>query len=143
MLAGDVPRDCRQRRSLVQFLVQSPAPCVDLESPQTHRALERHLAGDLDAPGITGPDIPVVRSERRLVTRLIATWDHRAADPETNYAMYCGIRYDSKIGNHECWAIFADTELSLLGAGLVDGNDHAYRQAGAELGLRLLWAGRR
>ena len=137
MLAGDVPRDWRARRSLAQFLIQSPTPFVDIESPQTHRALEHHLAGELDALGIANLDVSAVRSERRLVTRLIATWAYRAADPETNYAMYCGIRYVSKIGNHECWAIFEGTELSLLGAGPIDGNDHAYRQAGAELGLRL------
>ncbi|MEX5295681.1 hypothetical protein QYM41_10405 [Kocuria sp. CPCC 205268] len=78
-----------------------------------------------------------MRSERRLLTRLIATWAYRAADPKSNYAMYCGIRDVSKIGHHECWAIFEVAELSLLGAGPIDGNDHTYRQAGAELGLRL------
>lgn len=137
MLAGDVPRDWRERRSLAQFLIQSPAPFVDIESPQTHRALEHHVASGLHTLGIANLDVSVVRSERRLLTRLIATWAYRAADPETSYAMYCGIRYVSKIGNHECWAIFEGTELSPLGTEPIHGNDPAYRQAGTELGLHL------
>ncbi|MFI7481892.1 RES domain-containing protein [Kocuria sp. M1R5S2] len=137
MLAGDVPRDWREKRSLAQFLVQSATPFVDVESPQTHRALEHHLASELAGLGVANLDISAVRSERRLLTRLIATWVYRAADPNTDYAMYCGIRYVSKIGNQECWAVFEGTELSLLGATPIDGNDRAYRQAGGQLGLRL------
>ena len=100
-----------------------------VEGRPLHGALEHHLTGDLDALGVPHLDVSVVRSEHRLLTRLIATCAYRAAAPETNYAMYSSIRYVSKIGNHECWAIFEGTELPLLDTGPIDGNDHAYRVA--------------
>lgn len=106
MTAGAVPADWRANRRLASLSLTDPAPFVDLENPLLWPVLEQVLADELAALEVTNLDISVLRGPNRRLTRLIATWSYLQDDPKTEIPRYGGIRYLSKLGSHECWAIF-------------------------------------
>lgn len=115
MTAGSVPAAWRDANVKAQLTLTSPAPFVDIEDPCTWPILEDRLAAELAMWGINNIDVSVVRGPRRLVTRLFATWAYLEADPATGDPRYSGIRYLSKFGDHECWALFDATAFDATG----------------------------
>lgn len=110
MVSGNLPADWRDHRRIIGFAVPGGLPFLDVEAPETHTALTRVLGPDLDALGVAVLDVPTVRSERRLVTRLIATWAY-LEELVDHSPRYSGIRFVSKLGDHECWALFEGTPV--------------------------------
>ncbi len=134
MTAGSLPADWREHRRLHSFTIRNGLPFVDVDDTRSHTALTHHLAGDLAALGYSNLDVSVVRSEHRLLTRLIATWVYLQEDSSGTPA-YSGIRFVSKLGDHECWALFEGVPVADIQSTLIPLPD--LRQACDSLGI---WA---
>jgi hypothetical protein len=63
-------------------------------------------------------DVSTVRGSNRLLTRAIASWAYHATD-ESDEAKYSGIKYVSRLGHHECWAVFDGTPIQMLGTAVI------------------------
>jgi hypothetical protein len=106
--------DWRAARVLRTLETVEPLPFVDIENPITHTYLTEHAPAILIAFGLQHLDVPAVRGPSRLLTRGLATWIYQARDRD-GAPLYGGIRYVSKLGDYECWAIFDGTEVHPLG----------------------------
>lgn len=112
MNVGSVPADWRLRRVKTRVLCQEPLPFVDVEDPSTLATLGDVLAKDLAALDIEQPlDVSLMRGRNRLVPRLVSRWAY-IQQREDGTPRYSGIRYESKLGGWECWAIFDGTRLA-------------------------------
>lgn len=96
-------------RRVFSFSLAASVPFVDVESQQTWTVLDGVLARQLDAP----IDVAAVRWPNRPLTRAIAYWAYTQVDDDGD-GLYAGIRYMSRLGDYECWAVFdgADVEDS-------------------------------
>jgi hypothetical protein len=111
MNVGSVPADWRLRRVKTRVICQEPLPFVDVEDPRTLATLGELLAKDLAALDIEQPlDVSLMRGRNRLVPRLVSRWAY-VQQNEDGTPRYSGIRYESKLGGWECWAIFDGTRL--------------------------------
>lgn len=115
MNVGSVPADWRLRRVKTRVICQEPLPFVDVEDPRTLATLGELLAKDLAALDIQQPlDVSLMRGRNRLVPRLVSRWAY-VQQNEDGTPRYSGIRYESKLGGWECWAIFDGTRLGQAG----------------------------
>jgi hypothetical protein len=126
VLPGQVPASWFTTRRLRTFDVIGSLPFVDLESPATHTHLTEKAAPVLLHQGLENLDIPAVRGPSRLLTRAIASWIYSQTD-EHGHALYAGIRYVSRLGDFECWAIFDGTPVELRSSIEVDPGDPALK----------------
>lgn len=108
MAVGSVPADWRVRRVKVKGVVDTSLAVVDLMSPETHEELNNRLASVLDDQGLSLIDVSSVTSMNRILTRAIASQIYAEQDPITGEPLYAGIRYISKLGLFDCWALFGD-----------------------------------
>lgn len=123
MNAGSVPADWRMRRVACHVNCRDPLPFVDVEDPYTLAYLGAVLAKDLAALGVDEPlNVSHVRGGNRLIPRLISRWAYVQQDEDGN-ALYSGIRYESKLGDWECWAIFDGTQMTATGHTAITVND--------------------
>lgn len=113
MAVGSIPADWRNRRSLVHFEVIEPLPFLDVDKPETHTFLTEQMASTLTALKIANLDIANVRGPNRFLTRAIAEWAYTAKSASDEF-LYSGLRYESRLGAHECWAVFAGTRITVI-----------------------------
>ena len=113
MVCGAVPRDWRARRLQLTVTVADSLPFLDLEHADTHEYLTAAMAPLLAGLGVPQLDVADVRGRDRLLTRAIASWAYAARDSNGEPA-YSGIRYLSRLGDHECWAAFDGTPVTEL-----------------------------
>lgn len=111
MAVGAIPAEWRNRRQLVEFSLDDPLPFLDVDDPRTHGFLTSQMAPLLQGLDIGTLDVPAVRGSNRYLTRAIAQWAY-AASTEDGTPLYSGLRYKSKLGEYECWAIFEGTQIS-------------------------------
>jgi hypothetical protein len=104
----------RAQRVIRTLETRDALPFVDIEDPVTHTYLTFQARAVLIALGVSHLDVPAVRGPSRLLTRGLATWLYQARDSE-GAPQYGGIRYVSKLGDYENWAIFDGTEVRILG----------------------------
>jgi len=140
MVCGGVPADWRARRLKVTVEAVAPLPFLDVEHPATHEYLTTVLAqqittlpAPLHAPAI---DVSVIRGSNRLLTRLVAAWAFAATDNGGD-PQYGGIRYVSRLGDHECWAIFEGTEIIERARETITRADTDLRAVAAPWGLNV------
>ena len=126
VLPGQVPMAWLTTRRLRGFDVTGSLPFVDIEAPATHTYLTHHASPILLQHGLENLDIPAVRGPSRLLTRAIASWLYSRTD-EHGQPLYAGIRYVSRLGDFECWAIFDGTPLELRTSDEVVATDPALR----------------
>ncbi|PRZ34799.1 RES domain-containing protein [Antricoccus suffuscus] len=136
LVAGAVPADWRHRRLLVEVDLHEPLSFIDIEAAATHTFLTGQLAAELTTLGINELDVAAVRGPNRLVTRLVAGWAYTASD-EQGDPLYAGIRYVSRLGNHECWAVFDGTGVTQRRARTIDQNNPDLLRVAADFGLRI------
>lgn len=113
MNAGGVPADWRFRRALVQLALEDPLPFLDVDATATHTYLTEAIPHLLAQHEVSNLDVSDVRGPNRLLTREIARFAYTATDADGRLE-YAGIRYMSKVGEHECWAIFGGAEVSTI-----------------------------
>jgi len=110
MEVGAVPADWRTRRELVRFALEDPLPFIDVDAPATHAFLTQEVPGNLAALGYDTLDVAAVRGRDRFLTRFVAGWAFAQTDSEGRF-LYSGIRYGSRLGDYECWAIFQGAQI--------------------------------
>lgn len=110
--AGGVPRTWLSSRS-IGSLVVTPVDqhnWLDLTSPCTFHTIRRGLGALLVFNRLTDFDASAAMSERRALTNRIGEWAYEAG--------YSGILYATRHAPRmNCWAIFEDTEFSVLDPG--------------------------
>ena len=135
MNVGSVPADWRLRRVCVHIDCEQPLPFLDVESPSTLAHLGEVLAGDLAALAVTRPlDVSLMRGSDRRVPRLVARWAYSQQDA-TGAPVFSGLRYESKLGGYECWAIFDGTPARVLATSPVSRNDEVLLRVARMFGL--------
>jgi hypothetical protein len=109
---GEVTRSWRLGRRLRSLRLEDPLPFLDVDDPATHTFLTQKMAEQLSALGVGNLDVATVRGPSRLLTRAIAAWAFAQEDDDE--PLYGGIRYGSRLGTHECWAVFEGAEIDLV-----------------------------
>lgn len=125
MEVGSVAADWRVRRSLVEFGLEDPLPFLDVDAPETHTYLTEEMAEEFVALGVENIDVAIARGSNRLITRSIASWAFGAVDG-SGERRFSGLRYTSRLGDYECWAIFQ-------GVAIIDRVDNAIANDDARL----------
>lgn len=133
---GGVPQDWRARRLMIEAATIDPLPFVDVEDPDTHEFLTSAMAPQLDALGVSVLDVAALRGRNRAVTRAVSTWIYAATD-SSGAPQYSGIRYVSRLGNHECWAVFDGTELQVRRREGLELSNTALQKVAGSFGLRI------
>lgn len=117
---GGLPAAWRDGRSIFHIGCLEPLPFLDLEDPSSLAFLDGELGSIFLTLGVHMPlDIPLVRGSNRRLTRAISTWAANQTDDDGEY-LYSGVRYMSRLGNWECWAIFEGTDIELLNTEAID-----------------------
>lgn len=111
MLPGAIPAAWRDERRMAEVTLEEPLPFVDVENERSRAWLQAELAVTLSQHGITDLDVSVIRGNNRLLTRDIAQSIYVANDD--GLPRYSGIRYLSRHGDYECWAVFDGNEVAM------------------------------
>lgn len=136
MEVGAVPAEWRTRRVLTRFSLDDPLPFIDVDTPATHTYLTDAMARELEALGVRNLDVATVRGNSRFLTREIAKWAFIATDEDGEYC-YSGLRYGSRLGNFECWAIFAGTLIGDSDALSIQKTDSSLLATARSFGLSI------
>jgi hypothetical protein len=137
MPPGAVPAEWRQRRLAVRVQTPTTMRFLDVEHPDTHRALERSLGSILPIYDLAGLDVAAIRGGDRRVTRLISYWAHQQRD-EKGLSRYAGVRYLSRLNTAwECWAVFDRTPLDEVERRPISRTDLALDRVARHFGLQV------
>jgi len=116
MNQGGIPADWRETRAIFLINCVEPLPFLNIEDPKTLAFLDVALADELNEMGVySALDIALVRGSNRRITRAVSAWTANQVDEEGAF-IYSGIRYKSRLGDWECWAIFEETEMEIIKA---------------------------
>lgn len=135
MVCGGVPADWRLRRVKAQVRCPDALPFLDVEDFRTHQFLTDAMASELVGLGFKGLDVASVRGGNRLLTRTIARWAYATTDDDGEF-QYSGLRYISRLGNFECWAIFDGAPVILHDQRAIELTDPDLNWAANEFELR-------
>lgn len=136
MAPGSVPADWRYRRVALRARVGPRSRFLDVETPETQTVLTEELARELDELGVERLDVAVVRGQDRRVTRLLADRAYGAIDSAGRPA-FAGIRYVSRLGDHECWAIFDRSRLEVVERRTITSSMAPLQSVASRFGLRV------
>ncbi len=106
MRAGCVAASWRDARRIFTISLDDAAPFIDVEAPETRSHFDDVLGSMLEHH----LDVSDVRGRDRLLTRAIAEWAYAQLD-EDGDGVYSGMRYMSRHGDYECWAVFNGTPV--------------------------------
>ena len=127
---GQVPPSWRLTQRLRRFTTRNALPFVDIEHPATHAHLTEHAHELLLQRGISALDVATVRGPSRLLTRGLASWLYSQTDARGR-PRYGGIRYVSRLGDFECWAIFDGTAVEIIDEASIELDDAELRKVAA------------
>jgi hypothetical protein len=133
---GSVPADWRHRRVIVHLELGREVRFLDVEATATHTVLTEELAEELADVGHGPLDVAGVRGPDRRITRAIAQWAYTALDQSGDPA-FAGIRYLSRLGPYECWAIFDRTPVLEIGRHTITTGTRALRSVQDVFGIRV------
>lgn len=122
MICGGVPADWRLKRLKARVETTDALPFVDVEHPETLAYLSVEIALELSALKVDVLDIGLMRGRNRLITRAVASWAYQAGD-EDGEPLYSGLRYVSRLGEYECWAIFDGTNVTAVAIDSIEISD--------------------
>ena len=135
--SGTVPAEWRRKRTITQLQPLGALPFLDIEATATHTHLTSAMADVLAAFNVNNLDVARVRGPNRLLTRALATWVYSQAD-EDGMPLYGGIRYVSKLGDYECWALFDNAPLAATTRSPISRNAKGLQEVADVLGLTIL-----
>lgn len=115
MPPGSIPASWREARRKYKLTTPNPLPFLDIENEDTRSVLEREMPLALARFNVENLDIPTIRGSDRRLTRAFADWAYTRTGADGR-PLYSGIRYVSKHGDYECWAIFDGTNVEPLEA---------------------------
>lgn len=110
MAPGNVAASWRDARRKFELRAVDALPFVDIEHEATRAHLTARLASVLGEFDVEALDVPTIRGYNRRLTRALARWIYTQID-ENDKPLYSGIRYVSKHGDYECWAVFDGTPV--------------------------------
>ncbi|KQV07072.1 hypothetical protein ASC63_07000 [Leifsonia sp. Root112D2] len=122
---------------LRSFQTVDALPFVDIEAAETRTYLNIHAARMLDSLHITNLDVSMVRGRSRWLTRGLAECVYNSRN-KVGDALFAGIRYISRLGDYECWAIFDGTDVVQLTEQRVDIDNPALVTVAERHGLALV-----
>ena len=94
-----------------------------MQNPHTLAFLDVEMAVELGELGILVPlDIPAIRGSDRRLTRAISSWAATQRDSGGD-SLYGGLRYISRLGAWECWAVFEGTDIQVVEITDIQSND--------------------
>jgi len=141
MPPGNIPQSWRDARRKFLIELQNTLPFVDIEHEETRAHLEQTQPLILLAHRIDALTIPDVRGDNRRLTRALAWWAYTQIDESVEEGppqpLYAGIRYVSKHGDHECWAIFDKTVVEERRAESIEEEDEDLRAAARLVNLTI------
>lgn len=129
---GAVSREWRASRRLRKLELVDPRPFIDIDAVSTHSFITREAADVLRALGLGNLDIGLVRGSSRTLTRALARWIYTRVDDD-GLGLYSGIRYSSRIGSQECWAVFDGTGVRLVDEIDIESSDVALTEVAAAM----------
>lgn len=135
VVCGGLPADWRARRLLVEVATPASLPFVDLEHPDTLEFFTAELADLVASFGIAQLDVSDVRSGNRRLTRAIAKYAFDAEDQDG--PLYSGVRFMSRLGDYECWALFYGTPVTVVAEHTIAVDNSALSEVAATFGLRV------
>ncbi|GGF19648.1 hypothetical protein [Subtercola lobariae] len=94
------------------------------------------MAQTLEALQVENLDVSLVRGANRLLTRAMSQWAY-AASNDDGVLCYSGIRYGSRLGDYECWAVFAGTQLDELSAQSIEKSNEDLQSTARVFGLTI------
>ena len=133
---GVVEPAWRLNRRLRSLRVRDALPFIDIDDPRTHTYLTRAAAAQLNEMNVGNLDVAQVRGPSRLLTRAVATWIYSQID-EHGQPLYSGIRYGSRLGDYECWAIFDGTTIEVVDEFTIERSTPELRQIESAFGLTI------
>ena len=135
-LPGNVSMAWVRSRRLRSFTMVSALPFVDVESPATHTNLTAAAPDVLIQQGVENLDVAHIRGPSRRLTRAIASWLYSRTDDHGD-PLYGGIRYMSRLGEFECWAIFDGTAVELLSSSPISPASEPLRATFEQFGMTI------
>lgn len=133
MRSGCVPASWREARRVFRFTMPDALPFLDVEHQATRTVLDGLPAVAQEEP----LDIAHVRGPDRVLTRAIASWAYTRVDDRGGFA-YAGIRYMSRLGDYECWAVFEGAPVRPARTPQeIAGSDVALSRVAGEFGLTI------
>lgn len=136
MVCGGVPADWRARRVRATLRVEDPLPFLNVEEPATHELLTTEIASQLSQFEVDVLDVSHVRGRDRRVTRAIASWAYHAVDDD-DQPIFSGIRYVSRLGDWECWAIFDGSQIVEVEQAVIQATDADLKKIAEMFRLRI------
>jgi len=131
---GSVPAEWRELRTKIRVTCPD-VYFVDVDDPATHTHLLGVLAAELHQLGVENLDVSTIRGPDRRVTRLVSLWAYMPrAEVREGYA---GIRYESRLGPWECWAVFDDVPVEQVEQRPIELDDPAMLSVANDFGLRI------
>src|SRR5690606_8970782 len=128
---GCVPASWRDARRIFQFTLDGAEPFVDVE----HQSTRTFFDAVLDPRPDHHLDIADVRGRDRALTRATAAWVSTQV-AEAGRGRYAGIRYVSRLGDAECWAVFDGAPVVEVGPPrAIEPTDTELLRVAAEFGL--------
>lgn len=124
MNVGSVPAEWRINRRMAEVRFDGPLPFLDVDDPATHTYLSDALESVLRPRGIDLLDVSHVRGSDRIVTRAISEHAYVLTDSDGTL-QFSGLRYMSRVGDFECWAIFDGTSAEPGQVQVIDKTDPA------------------
>lgn len=121
MQPGGVAAAWRDERRVYSIDVDDPLPFIDIEHEETRAWLQHETVDHLATLGVDSLDVAAIRGGNRLLTRALAQHIYVANDDGN--PRYSGVRYLSRHGDYECWAIFDGNEVSVATAAQIDRDD--------------------
>lgn len=134
---GVVPPEWRIERRLRAIEPSGGLPFVDIDDPLTHTHLSISAATVLIEHNLQSLDVGSVRGPDRLLTRALAGWLYQQVDA-VGLPRYAGIRYGSRLGGYECWAIFDGTVIRAISNDRISKDDPYLRQVGETFRMTIL-----
>ncbi len=107
-----IPGDWRFNRRIYDLKIDTDLPFVDISDYRTWKWLEGRLPGLLFERGLEHIDAKDVYSNDRTLTRAFAGEVYTAISVDSE-PIFAGIRYESRLNNGECWAIFEDSAVDV------------------------------
>lgn len=132
---GGIAAAWRDERRVSELELQDPLPFVDIEHEATRAWLQEEIPQALAARGVSSLDVAAVRGNDRLLTRALAHHIYVANDD--GIPLYSGVRYLSRHGDYECWAVFDGTEVAVKASSQIQLSDSDLQYLAALWGLTI------
>ncbi|MDX3055619.1 RES domain-containing protein [Streptomyces sp. NE06-03E] len=134
---GLVPPDWPTRHTLERLELSKDARFLDVDDERTLTTLSDELRETLRLNGVDKLSRDHIEGFNRKITRAISAWAISQREPEQGGRLVHGIAYRSRLGMHQCWAVYNDVAFTRIESNLIFPEDTALRSVVEAYDLRL------